>query len=133
MSARPSRNVVYRDLDLNFNIHPNTKKLNVLSGDIVVLRALKNLILTDFYERPFHPEIGCNLRALLFENIMPSTAKNIKNVIIESIQNFEPRVQLNEVTVEAIPEKNGYNVILEYFILNNSSPKISNFFLERIR
>lgn len=131
--ARPSRNVVYKDLDLNFGIHPNNKKLNILNGDLAILRSLKNLIMTDFYERPFHPEIGSNLRAMLFENIMPQTAKNIRNAITETINNFEPRIQLNEVLVDVSPENNGYNVILEYFIVNSSTPKRITFFLERVR
>ena len=133
MEQRPSKNIVFKDLDLNFQANPNTKKLNVLTGDVAVSRALRNLILTDFYERPFHPEIGCNLRALLFDNILPSTAKNIKNAIVRAIENYEPRIQIHNLIVQAVPEKNGYVVTLEHFIINSASQKTSTFFLERIR
>ena len=133
ITTKPIRNLVFKDLDLNFGIHPNNKKLNILKDDLAILRSLKNLIMTDFYERPFHPEIGCNLRSMLFDNILPSTAKSIKNTIIETVNNFEPRIQLNDVTVIVSPENNGYNVLLEYFIINSSTSKRSSFFLERIR
>lgn len=133
MATSPSRNVIYSDLDLNFKVHPNNKKLLSLKDDNAIFRALKNLLFTNFYERPFHPEIGSNLKALLFENISPGTARNIRDAITEAIDNFEPRVQINSLFIDALPDENRYNVQLEYFVINDSAPKSVNFFLERIR
>lgn len=127
------RNTIYKDLDLDLDIHPNTKSLNKLVGDVAIARSLKNLILTGHYERKFHPEIGCNIRQSLFDNIQQSTADTIRNSIVEVVQNFEPRVEISNVIVTASPDENGYNVILEYFIVNESTPKRTGFFLERIR
>jgi phage baseplate assembly protein W len=114
-------------------VHPNSKALITLTGDAAVVRAVKNLIMTNHYERPFHPEIGSNLRAMLFENILPSTALNIKNIIVEAIENFETRIRLNAVVVKAAPEDNRYDVTMEYYIINDPVVKTSSFFLERIR
>ncbi len=128
-----SKNKIFKDIDLDFDIHPNTKQLNTVEGDVAVARALKNLIMTDHYERPFHPEIGCGIRRSLFDNIMPSTAITIKNSIEEVVQNFEPRVSLNFVDVLADPDANGYSVVISFFIINDPLAKKFNFFLERIR
>lgn len=128
-----SRNKIFKDLDLDFDIHPNTKQLNIVSGDVAVARALRNLIMTNNYERPFHPEIGCNIRQSLFDNILISTAVTIKNAIEEVVQNFEPRVSLNFVDVIASPDQNGYDVTISFFIINDPLAKKFNFFLERIR
>ena len=105
MAQLAFRNKVFSDLDLDFDVHPNTKKLNSLTGENAVVRSLKNLIYTNHYERPFHPEIGCNIRRSLFDNIMESTAITIQNQLSEVIENFEPRIKLVSVDVHASPEK----------------------------
>ena len=124
---------VFVDLGLEFDVHPNTKKLNLIYGDDAVVRSLKNLVMTNHYERPFHPEIGCNVRQMLFENIMPSTADSIQHAIEETIENFEPRVNLKQVRVTAKPDENGYIVTLEFFVINQTTARRIEFFLERVR
>ena len=124
---------VFVDLSLDFDVHPNTRKLNLIYGDDAVVRSLKNLVMTNHYERPFHPEIGCNVRQMLFENIMQSTADSIQHAIEETIENFEPRIQLNEVRVTAKPDENGYIVTLEFFVINQTTARRIEFFLERVR
>ena len=89
--------------------------------------------MTNHYERPFHPELGCGIRNSLFDNILPSTAITIHNTIVEVIDNFEPRVNLTDVEVRANPDKNRYDVRLIFFILNRPESRTVNFFLERIR
>ena len=134
MPGNPAqRNSVFSDLDLDFDAHPNTKQLTLLKGDAAVSRAFRNLVLTNHYERPFHPEIGSNVRQLLFENILESTAGSIRNAIIETAKNFEPRIRIIDVNVIAQPDKNRYDVIVEYFIINEATARKLNFFLERIR
>tara|TARA_Y100001938_G_scaffold93652_1_gene128371 strand:+ start:287 stop:688 length:402 start_codon:yes stop_codon:yes gene_type:complete len=133
MATLTARNKIFTDLDLDFIAHPNTRKVLPLKDDKAIVRSLKNLILTNHYERPFHPEIGCDIRRSLFDNIMPSTAMTIQNTIFEVVGNFEPRVNLTSVDVRANPDKNRYDVRLEFFIVNTPEARRVNFFLERIR
>jgi len=128
-----SKNKVFSDLDLDFDIHPNTKQLVMKTGDAAVVQSVKNLIATNHYERPFHPEKGCGIRNSLFENVQPSTAKSIANWIEEVIRNYEPRVRIDDLEVIAKPEENGYNVTLRMFIINEAISRTVNLFLERIR
>lgn len=123
----------FRDLDLNFTIHPIRKDINVHKNEYAIINSVKNLILTNFYERPFQPEIGSNIRRLLFENIDTIIAAQLERAIEETILNYEPRVQVSSVIAVARPDENRYAVQLEFFIINNSSPITINFFLERIR
>lgn len=123
----------FRDLDLNFTIHPVKKDINTHKNEFAVINSIKNLVLTNHYERPFQPEIGSNIRRLLFENVDSITASQIEREITEVIGNFEPRAQVSQVTVIPAPDENTYKVTLEFFIINSTSPITINFFLERIR
>ena len=121
------------DLDLNFTIHPVRKDINTHKNEYAIINSVKNLVLTNHYERPFQPEIGSNIRRLLFENVDTVTAAQIEREITETVENFEPRVQVSKVTAAADPDNNGYKVTLEFFVINNANPITINFFLERIR
>jgi phage baseplate assembly protein W len=123
----------FRDLDLNFTIHPVKKDINVHKNEYAVINSVKNLILTNHYERPFQPELGSNLKRLLFENIDNVVAAQLEREIEETITNFEPRVQVSSVTAVPSPDENRYDVELEFFVINNPNPITINFFLERIR
>ena len=123
----------FRDLDLNFTIHPIRKDINTHKNEYAIINSVKNLVLTNHYERPFQPQIGSNIRRLLFENVDSVTASQIEREIVETISNFEPRVQVSKVTAAADPDNNGYKVTLEFFVINNANPITINFFLERIR
>jgi len=123
----------FRDLDLNFAIHPITKDVNVYKAEYAVINSVKNLILTNHFEKPFQPEIGSNIRRLLFENVDSIMAAQIEREIEETITNFEPRVQISSVVAIHAPDENGYKVRLEFFVINNPDPITINFFLERIR
>ncbi len=123
----------FRDLDLNFAIHPITKDVNIYKAEYAVINSVKNLILTNHFEKPFQPEIGSNIRRLLFENVDSIMAAQIEREIEETITNFEPRVQISSVIAVHAPEENGYKIRLEFFVINNPDPITINFFLERIR
>jgi phage baseplate assembly protein W len=123
----------FRDLDLSFNIHPVRKDVNVHKSERAVINSIKNLILTNHYERPFQPELGSNIRRLLFENVDSVMAAQIEREIEETIENFEPRAQVSKVTAIAAPDENKYEVVMEFFVINNPNPITINFFLERIR
>jgi phage baseplate assembly protein W len=123
----------FRDLDLNFAIHPITKDVNIYKAEYAVINSVKNLILTNHFEKPFQPEVGSNIRRLLFENVDSIMAAQIEREIEETINNFEPRVQISSVIAIHAPEENGYKIRLEFFVINNPDPITINFFLERIR
>jgi phage baseplate assembly protein W len=123
----------FRDLDLNFAIHPIRKDINTHKAEIAVINSVKNLILTNHYEKPFQPEIGSNIRKLLFENIDSIIAAQIERAVVETIVNFEPRVSVSTITASPDPDNNRYKLNLEFFVINNTNPITINFFLERIR
>lgn len=123
----------FRDLDLNFNIHPIRKDVTKHLNEYAVVNAVKNLILTNHYERPFRPDVGSNIRRLLFEPVDSIMSAQLEREIRETVTNFEPRVQINTVTASPVPDENGYKIYLEFFVINNSKPITINFFLERIR
>lgn len=123
----------FRDLDLNFTIHPVKKDVNVYKNEFAIINSIKNLVLTNHYDRPFQPEIGSNIRRLLFEQVDAVTAAQIEREITEVIGNFEPRAQVSRVNAIPSPDENLYKIRLEFFIINSSEPVTINFFLERIR
>jgi phage baseplate assembly protein W len=123
----------FKDLDLSFNIHPIKKDVNKHTGEIAVINSVKNLVLTNHYERPFQPDLGSNVRRLLFENVDPIVAAQLEREISETITNFEPRVQVSRVVAIPSPDENSYKVELEFFVINLPNPVTISFFLERIR
>jgi phage baseplate assembly protein W len=123
----------FKDLDLNFIPHPVRKDVTKHINEFAIINSVKNLILTNHYERPFQPELGSNIRRLLFENVDVIIAARIEREIVETIENFEPRVQVSKVTAIPAPDENSYQIILEFFIVNIPNPVTITFFLERIR
>jgi phage baseplate assembly protein W len=123
----------YSDLDLNFTIHPVKKDINRNVGDMAVINSIKNLVLTNHYERLFQPDIGSNVRRLLFENMDNITASSIENEIKQTVTNYEPRVNITRINAVADFDKNGFRVEMEFFVINKTNPITINFFLERIR
>lgn len=123
----------YIDLDLNFTIHPVKKDINKFKGELAVINSIKNLVLTDHYERLFQPDVGSNVRRLLFESLDNITAAAIEREIEQTIANYEPRVRVSKINTVADFDKNGFNVQMEFFIINRTDPITINFFLERIR
>jgi phage baseplate assembly protein W len=123
----------FKDLDLSFNIHPVKKDINKHVDEQAVINSLKNIILTNHYEKPFNPDYGSNIRALLFENIDNITAITLEREILQTIENFEPRVSVSKVT--AIPDfdNNGYSIKLDFFIINLTNPITIQFLLQRVR
>ena len=123
----------YKDLDLNFTAHPVTKDVVKRTGNAAIIGALRNLILTNLYEKPFQPTFGSRIRNLLFEDISFITANMLQSEIQSVIQNFEPRVPVDAIRVEAQPEENRYAVTLRFYINNLQNPVTINLFLEKVR
>jgi hypothetical protein len=123
----------YSDLDLNFTVHPVKKDINIYKDEMAVINALKNLILTNHYERPFQPDLGSNVRKLLFEHMDIITAAALEKEIEQTITNFEPRVQILDISVAPNDEKNSYGVTMRFNVVNRTEPVTISFLLERIR
>lgn len=123
----------FKDLDLNFTIHPIKKDINKHINEYAIINSVKNLVSTNFYEKPFRPEIGSGIRNLLFENVDPIISARLERAIVETITNYEPRVSVSSIRATAYPDENLYSISLEFFIINNPSPITIDFFLERIR
>jgi len=123
----------FRDLDLNFTIHPVKKDINTYKNEYAVINSIKNLVLTNHYERPFQPEIGSNIRRLLFENMDTITASSIESEIQQTVTNYEPRARISRINAIADFDRNGFMVEMEFFVINRTDPITINFFLERIR
>ena len=123
----------YKDLDLFFSRKSNND-LNKVTDVEAIKRSVRNLILHNTFEKPFHPEIGGNVRGLLFENMTPMTSNVIARKIQDTLENHEPRARL--VGVQAIPDVdlNGYQVSVYFYIVNAPTELVQlDSFLERLR
>ena len=117
---------IYRDLDLDFSINSATKDIQKLSDVESVKRSVRNLINTNHYERPFHPEIGSNLRVMLFENITPQMTHALSKQIDLLISNFEPRARLVQINVQPFIERNGYRASISFFDRSSEGKSYAN-------
>lgn len=123
----------YKDLDLNFIAHPVTGDIVKNSGSDSVIQSIKNLVRTEFYDRLFHPETGCQVHGILFENMSSITAGSIRDSIWRVIDNYEPRAAVVDLIVNADHDNNGYTVFLKVKILGTIEPIDVSFFLQRTR
>ncbi len=124
---------LYSDLDLTFRKLPVSNDVALSYDEQAVIRSVRNLLLTNFYERLFQPTLGSNIDTLLFEPITVLTAGLIKAEIRNVINNFEPRVVIQDIVVEPSPDKNAFKVTLTFLIGNNTLPTAVNLLLERSR
>ena len=131
--AYVNRQPDYVDLDLDFFCHPTTKDVTKKVGAEAIKRSVRNIVFTNFYEKPFQSQIGSDVRGILFEPITPLSQIYLKDAIELAITKFEPRVQLQSVSVTGDIDNNGFNVRIEYIILNRQLPVVTTMFLERIR
>jgi len=129
------RNVVYKDVDLLFDIHPVTRKINTLTNNRAISRALKTLVLTDKGERPYQPFLGGNIRSRLFDLASDGLQieADIKQDIEDVIRNYEPRAELMDVFVDSNIDGNEITVSIKFRAVNQTDPEVVNFFLTRTR
>ena len=130
-SKRSAR--IYKDLNLDFQQNTATKDIQKMLDVESVKRSVRNLINLNYYEKPFHPEIGSNLRGLLFENITPQISHYIGKQIEMLIKNYEPRCRLVDVSNRPNLDKNGYSVSISFYVVNTPNPVVVETFLERLR
>ena len=121
------------DLDLDFKSHPSTGDISKKLNEEAIKRSVRNLVLTNTYDRPFHPEFSSGVRGLLFENITPITAQLIGNRIRDVIVAHEPRVDLIDVSVDPELDNNHYGVSILFRLKNTQREFGLDMVLQRIR
>jgi len=142
-STKQSRK--FKDLDLDFGRNIVTNDVNTIEDVIAIKRSVRNLVQTNFYERLFHPEKGCGVRQLLFENYSPLTSVFMRRKLEEVLVNYEPRISLTSIIINddaedhlnpAIPDDIGHNklrVDIHFYVVGISSPQTVNVQLQRLR
>ena len=130
-----SRNVrQYRDLDLFFGKKSSNSDVQEITDVKAVKRSIRNLVLLNHYEKPFHPEIASGVRDMLFELITPVTAQVLARKIEDVINNFEPRARLVGVTAIPLLDRNAYEVSIEFYVVNTPTELVDlSIMLERLR
>ena len=124
----------YVDLDLFFGKKTSNRDISDVTDVQAVKRSIRNLVLLNTFEKPFHPEIASGVRDMLFELMTPVTAALLSRQVQDVIENFEPRARL--VGGRAIPDydKNSYSVTVEFYVVNTPTELVDlTIFLERLR
>lgn len=123
----------YRDIDLNFTRNPVTNDVSIVEDANAVKAAVRNIVLTNFGERPFNPDIGSGIRRLLFEPLSPITAAAIQTKIENSLENFEPRIELLEINVVTNLDNNSFDVSIGFRMSGDNRPVFVPITLKRLR
>ena len=113
----------FKDLSASFQTNPLSNDLIALKNESAIARSVRNLVLTIQGERPFQPVLGTGVNNLLFDNMDKLTASAIRSELRTTIENYEPRVEINEIIVEADFERNAFDVTLQYFIIGIDVPE----------
>ena len=124
---------IYSDIDFTFTKRPVVGDVAISYDQQAVIRSIRNLLLTKHFERPFNPDLGANIDALLFEPVSGITSSLLENEIKTTIQNFEPRATLQSVVVQVDPDHNYYQANINFYVKNETAPMTVNLVLQRLR
>lgn len=124
--------VKFRDLSLNMRPHPNSGDLSTVSNENSITQSLKTLMFYNYYDVPFQPKLGSNIRAKLFDLISDITTDFIKSDITLLIENYEPRVEVIDIVATTTKDNHGINVTLKYRARTSTDEIVVNYFLTRI-
>ncbi len=123
----------YNDLDLDLTPHPVSGDIIPLEGPEAVKRSIRNILLTNLYERPYRPNIGSRIAHLLFENADPLTKYALRDEVFRAIAINEPRARLLDIRISFDEDANGYEVVVEFSIENIIDVLQISVFMERVR
>lgn len=123
----------FRDLNMLFQPHPATHDVTTKVDAAAVKQSIRNLVLTMNYERPFHPEKGCQIYGLLFENVDIISLQIAKQSVINVITQYEPRCNLIEVVLEDLSHVNAVNINIYFSVLNSDSVESVSVYVDRLR
>lgn len=131
--AQSKKTKQFVDIDLSFTTNPFTKDIYLKTDEEAIKTALKHLILTKNFERPFHPEIGTQVNSLLFENFTPAVRIALERTIRNTIENFEPRVKVVNLEIRETADTNDLVLTLVFLFSNSPAPITLTTFLNRVR
>lgn len=124
---------IYKDIDISFTRNPNTLDISKKVDVSAVKQALKLLLNTQYYEKPFNPEFGSNIRSLLFENFSNETSSRLQDEIKNTIDNFEPRVRIQSILCDPNLDTLQYDIVISFFIVGIRGVQTLETVLERLR
>jgi len=128
-----SKKKPWRDLDLSLKIHPIRKDIIPLKDDAAIKNAVKNLLVSNFFERPFQPTLGANLRGLLFEPADAITKLDLKQGIRRVLDTHEPRIRVLNIKVLDEPDNNSYRITVNFLIKEYDTAESVEIILRRLR
>jgi len=124
----------FKDLSVTFKKHPVTDDLVQVKDKAAIVQSITGLLLTMKGERPFQPELGCDIKRILFEPLDYASAGTIKKEVKETLDRYEPRIRIDDIACEPDFDNNGYNVELAFTIVGREDAPIAvEFILERTR
>ena len=123
----------YSDFYTNFNVHPQNKRLVKHTNEEAVKRSVRNLLLTEKYDRLFQPEVGSRINSLLFENMSEIITDELKNAIKETLDRYEPRIRVIDIIIQANESRHAYDVYIYFEVINSVNPVTLNITLYRAR
>jgi phage baseplate assembly protein W len=124
---------LYTDFPISFSIHPEKRDLSTITNDNAVRQSIRNLLLTDKYERLFQPTIGSNIRRQLFEPLSDRTAISLRTNIIETITNYEPRAVIQNIKVTPDYDRQSYDITIVFTTTTVTAPVALSITLQAIR
>jgi|TARA_B100001094_G_scaffold58104_1_gene53558 phage baseplate assembly protein W len=128
-----SKKKPWRDLDLSLKIHPIRKDIIPLKDDVAIKNAVKNLLISNFFERPFQDDLGANLRGLLFEPAGFITEIQLRDNIRTVLNKYEPRVRVTNIDITDLSQQNAYKIIVNFKIKEYDSAASVEIILRRLR
>jgi len=123
----------FSDLDLRFTRNPVSNDVSILVDDAAIKASVKNLILTDFEERPFQPNLGSSVQSLLFEPASPIIASEIESRIRTVLNNYESRIEILDIRVKVNPDEGSFAVVVGFRMIGDRRPILLPLTLKRIR
>ena len=125
--------IKYKDFNMNMIAHPITGDLVTVTNEDAIKQSVKNIIQTNFYESPFHPAKGCQIKGLLFLPISELVIETIRTVIAEALSNYEKRIKVLDIVISLNDEENRYNIITIYKPINSNEAITVKTYLKRVR
>jgi phage baseplate assembly protein W len=124
---------LYSDFFMNLDENPVSQDLARKTNEEAVKASIKNLLLTDKGERPYQPNLGCNIRQMLFDNMTPDTIILMKEVIKDTLEAYEPRADIIGIDVRSSVDDNQVNIAVVFKVINSSEPVTLVTSLTRVR
>jgi phage baseplate assembly protein W len=133
ITAKSKKISLYQDFKKDLELSPISSDITLNKDDEAVKESIRNLILTDRGERLMQPNLGGNIRAMLFENLTPATVRLMEEQVRSTVELYEPRAELIDVTVSANLDSNQVAITIEFYVTNDEQPVSLSVFLERTR